>query len=81
MESDPITVQCLTLIANDETYNVQKCSSCNSDNCSCNDKDMTLFPSKKLRPVNSFKVQEFPPVSSDVSKRPELKPMDVISNL
>ena len=42
---------------------------------------MTLFPSKKLKPVNSFKVQNFPPVSSDISTRPELKPMDVISNL
>ena len=42
---------------------------------------MALFSSKRLKPVNSFKVQEFPPVSSDVSNRPDLKPMDVISNL
>ena len=42
---------------------------------------MALFPSKKLKPVSSFRVQNFPPVSSDISTRPDLKPMEVISNL
>ena len=42
---------------------------------------MVLLPSKKLKPVSSFRVQNFPPVSSDISTRPDLKPMEVISNL
>ena len=40
-----------------------------------------MFSSKKLKPINAFKVDEFPPVPSDVSNRHDIKEMDVISNL
>ena len=34
-----------------------------------------------MKPINAFKVHEFPPVPSDVSDRQDIKAMDVISNL
>ena len=70
------------MTASKNSSNIENCQNCNSNICSCNAPDLALPPYADPKPEDSSdNLQTFPPVSSDLSIRPDIKEMDVISNL
>ena len=83
-ERDEFSVSCLIVNNSNNYFGTEICKSCNinCNVCSCNALELAPSPSANNEPEDSSEVcKTFPPVSSDLSNRPDIKQMDVLSNL
>ena len=69
------------MIASKHNANSQSCPNCNSNVCSCKATELASPPCENPKSENSSNLQNFSPLSSDLSTRPDIKEMEVISSL
>ena len=84
IERDDFSVSCLIVNNSNNYFGTEICKSCNinCNVCSCNAQELALPPYANNEPEDSSEVcKTFPPVSSDISTRQDIKQMDVLSNL
>ena len=81
-ESDHFSADCLTITVSKNSSNIEICQDCNSNICSCNAPELALPSNADPKSEDSSDIlQTFPPVLSDLSIRPDIKEIEVISNL
>ena len=83
-ERDDFSVSCLIVNNSNNYFGTEICKSCNvnCNVCSCNALKLAPPPSASNEPEDSSEVfKTFPLVSSDISNKPEIKEIDVLSNL
>ena len=83
-------MKCLMVRISQDSNNDNSCNVCHSFYCSCNglprqnkgeDLDSEINISTKNYIPDSNSLEVFPPSSSDLSQRSDIKPMQIISNL
>ena len=79
---DHFFAACLTITVSKNSSNIEICQNCNCNVCSCNAPELSLPPYADNEPEDSSdELKTFPPVSSDLLTRQDIRPMDVLSNL
>ena len=83
-ERDKFSVSCLMANTGNNYFGTTICKSCNVDCnvCSCKAPELSLSPHTDNKTEESSKAFNiFPPVPSDISTRPDIKQMDIFTNL